>query len=141
MSALGWQSLGTLMLVLVSPIFNGVFIKEMVMRASDDKNRMSRLHLSYYVSTYFVAGLEALGFNTSVRVGVDSDTGLVLGSKDIIDLANELFVLSPDHTGEQGNGVALDHTDNLSFTVVGNLSDNVESLGRASIVTTYNKSS
>lgn len=128
------------MLVLVSPIFNGVFIKEKVMIInSDAKSEMSRLHLSQCVSTYFVASLERLGLDSGVSIRVDSKTGSVLGSENIIDLADELFVFGPDHTGKKGNGVALDHADNLSFAVVGDLSNNVESLGRASIVTTYHK--
>ena len=68
------------------------------------------------VSTYFVTLFEALSLDSRLCVGVDSDAWRVLGSEYIVDLANKLLVLSPDHTGEQGNAVALHHTDDLSFT-------------------------
>ena len=56
--------------------------------------------LGLNVSTYFIAGLEALCFDSSVRIGSHSDTRLLLRSENVINLANQLFVLSPDHSGK-----------------------------------------
>ena len=56
--------------------------------------------LGLNVSTYFIAGLEALSFDSRVRIRSHSDTGLLLRSKNVINLANQLLVLSPDHSGK-----------------------------------------
>jgi len=85
------------------------------------------------VSTYFVAGFKALGFDSSVSVNVDCDTGCVLGSEDIVDLADKLFFLSPNTASKKGNCVTLDHADDLAFTVVGYFCDHHDSLGRTTV--------
>jgi hypothetical protein len=70
------------------------------------------------VHTYFVALLERLGFNTGVGIGLDADTGGVHGTEDIVDLADEGLVLVVDHTGEEGNALAVNHSDHLAFAGV-----------------------
>ena len=95
------------------------------------------------VSTaYLVTSLEALGLHSTGSVWVDCDARLLLGSKDVVNLANEHFVLSPDHTSEQGNCVTLDHANDLALADVGNLSDDVQSLrGSAIVATAYSNQS
>ena len=66
----------------------------------------SALFSSVKQSTYFVTLLEALCLDARVRVRVHCNTRLVLGSKHIVHLADELLVLSPDLTGEEGHSVA-----------------------------------
>ena len=88
------------------------------------------------LSTYFVALLEALSLHSCLSIGVHSDARCVLWSKNIVNFADELLVLGPDHTGEQGNTVALHHADDLPLADVRHLGNDVETLGRTSVVAT-----
>lgn len=107
------------------------------MRLDDRCRRVSskRHHrlLLASASTYFVADFEAFGLDTSVGIGVDCDAWSILRSKHIIDFANELLVLSPDHTGEQGDSAALDHANDLTLTNVRNLSNHTKALGGTTV--------
>ena len=67
------------------------------------------------MSTYFVSFFKALSLDSSLSVSVDCDAWCVLGSENIVNFANKLFVLSPNHTGKQWNTVALDHAYDLSL--------------------------
>ena len=87
-------------------------------------------------TAYLVTSLEALGLHSAGSVWVDCDARLLLGSKDVVNLANEHFVLSPDHTSEQGNCVTLDHANDLTLTNVRDLSDDVKTLGWARVIAT-----
>ena len=85
------------------------------------------------VSTYFVTSFKALRFYSSVSVNVDCDTGSVLGSEYIVDLADKLLFLSPNAASKKGNCVSLDHANDLAFTVVGYFCDHHDSLRRTTV--------
>lgn len=77
-------------------------------------------------TTYLVASLEALSLNSTVLVGLDTDTSGVHRAKHIVDLADQLLVGSVDHAGKEGHTVAVNHSDNVALASVresGNLND------------------
>lgn len=108
----------------------------MMIKGAADANRRVPASICFYSSTYFVALLEAFSLDAGLRVWVDSDAWGVLGSKDVVDLANQLLVLCPDHPGEQGNAVALDHANDLTFADVRHFCDDVQSLWGSAVVAT-----
>lgn len=94
------------------------------------------MYVSVKHSTYFVTSFEALSLDTGVGVDVDGNTGLVLGSEDVVNLADELLVFGPDLTGKEGHCVALNHADDLTLNDVSHLSDHVKTLGGTAVEAT-----
>jgi hypothetical protein len=84
-------------------------------------------------TTYLVTGLEALSLNTSVSIGLNTDTSGVHGSENIVDLTNELLVGSVDLTSQKGNFVSIDHSDEITLNSVLE-SSNFNNLGRGSLL-------
>ena len=107
-------------------------------RASDEFGKHCNVSTSPFY-TYFIALFEALGLDSGRSVRVDGDARRVFGTEHVIDFADKLLFLRPDHAGKQGHTIAFNHADDLTFADMRHLSHYIQSLGRPAIVaTTYN---